>query len=348
MAYKSYHGAGYYARRRRIIIILLLLFLLLAAVFLFFYTQEFIIFTADGFRFSFTPQEDTSDQPDPGAPPNIVIEDPVDPPNPDNTDSVDPQKPDEDPEQTSPGDSFTLRALRVADGGFDASALAAPYNSLAVTVKDTDGVLLVDEEMSAAADGIRQAGGRSVAIVSALRDNAGPRGDISVAVTTGSGARWLDYRYISWYNPYAAGTADALVALAESCYEAGFDELVLDNFHFPVEGKTELISYGEQELTRTEALTELLRTLRERAPEELAISVVLTDTAFSSLADEEAGQDVAAMAPYCVRLYARTDDADISLSTLDSALENTGCSAALLLTAAQPPEGERAYILQNE
>lgn len=347
MAFKSYRGAGYYARRRRIIILLLLLLVLLAAVFLFFYTQEFIVFTADGFRFSFTPREDGSEPADPGQPPDLVIEAPVDPPEPGGDDIDPPQDPESNPQQDPPESSFTLRALRVSSGGFDAAALAEPFNALAVTVKDSDGVLLIDEGMTAAAGAIRAAEGHSVAVVSALRDNTGPRADIAVAVTTASGARWLDYQYISWYNPYAEGTADALVSLAESCHAAGFDELVLDNFHFPIEGKTELISYGDQQLTRVEALTGLLRALRERAPEDLAISVVLTDTASAGLADEDAGQDAAAMAPYCARLYVRTGDGAADLSALDSALEGTGCRAALLLSASQPPEGEREYILQN-
>ena len=348
MAYKSYRGAGYYARRRKIIILLLLLFLLLAAVFLFFYTQEFIVFTADGFRFSFSPQEDTPGQTDSEQPPELVIEDPVDPPEPNGSDPAVPQNPDEDPDQNLPEDSSPLRAMHVTSDNFGVSSLQDPFNALAITVKDVEGTLLIDGNMADVTAGIGQADGQSIAIASALRDNTGPREDISVAVTTASGARWLDYRYISWYNPYAAGTADALVSLAETCHQAGFDELVLDNFHFPIEGKTELISYGDQDLSRVEALTSLLSELRERAPEDLALSVILTDTAASELTDGNAGQDVAAMAPYCAHLYVRTEDAAASLSALDGALDSTSCRAALLLTAVQPPEGERAYILQNQ
>lgn len=345
MSHKPYRGSGYYGRRRHRIFFLLVLLLLLAAIFLFFYMQEYIVFTADGFRFSFPSHEAAPPDDDVDDSPDLIIEDPVDPPD-DNSGSTGPNEPDEPGEPVTP--AVETRALWV-DGvdALDSALLQDPYTALALTVRDYDGVSILDGSTAAAdaVSSLAESGGRAVAMVSALRDNTAPRNDINVAVCTGSGARWLDYNYISWLNPYAEGTADVLIKLAQDCYNAGFDELVLQNFQFPTVGRTELISYGNQELSRTEALTALLEAVCEGAPDDLSISVVLTDTAAGSLRDENAGQDVALLAPLCARLYVQTDDPTFDLSALQAAIDDMDCTAALLLNGQQPPENVQGFIL---
>lgn len=348
MAMKPYRGSGYYGRRRRKLVVFLLLLLLLVAVFVFFYVQEYIVFTADGFRFSFRASQPAEPDPEPVTPPDVVIDDPVDSPepNPEPTPGPDDTPEDDDP---LPEQSYQpTRALwvpKVAD--FVSGNIAEPLNGLAMTIKDVDGALVLsaDSSISAAASSLQQSGGRAVALASALRDNTAPRNDFSLSVRTHSGVRWLDYNYISWINPYAEGAADFLAALAQSCYDAGFDELVLQDFQFPTAGKTSLLDYGQQALSRTEALAALLAAVRERAPEELAVSVVLTDTAASSLVDADAGQDVSLLAPHCTRLYVATADPAIDLSVLEAAVADSDCKPALLLSGQTTPGQEQEYIL---
>ena len=350
MAYKPYRGSGYYGRRRHRIFVLLLLLLLFAAVFMFFYMQEYIVFTADGFRFSFGAQDDETDPSvsDPDTPPDLVIDDPVDPPadndNPADTDITEPNTPDDEPD-AEPAESTHALWVEGPDA-LDGALPRDPLNALALTVKDFDGLSVLDNTaVSDAVSALLQDGGRAVALASALRDDTAPRNDIEVAVRTGSGARWLDYDYVSWLNPYSEGTADVLIALAQACYDAGFEELVLQNFQFPTVGRTELISYGDQAESRTEALTALLAAVREGAPEGLAISVVLTDEAAASLQDESAGQDAALLAEHCAHLYVQTGDPAFDLTALTDAVSGTGCVPALLLSGSQAPESVENYIL---
>lgn len=348
MAMKPYRGSGYYGRRRRKLVVFLLLLLLLIGVFVFFYAQEYIVFTADGFRFSFRASQPAEPDPEPVTPPDIVIDEPVDPPEPNpDPDPVPDDTPDDDnppPEQTYQP-TRALWVPKTAD--FVPGNIAEPLNGLAMTIKDVDGALVLsaDSSVSSAVSALRQSGGRAVALASALRDNTAPRNDFSLSVRTHNGVRWLDYNYISWVNPYAEGAADFLAALAQSCYDAGFDELVLQNFQFPTVGKTSLLNYGQQPLSRTEALSALLSAVRERAPDELEISVVLTDTAASSLVDADAGQDVSLLAPHCAHLYVAAADPAFDLSALQTAMADSGCKPALLLSAQTPPEQELEYIL---
>ncbi len=345
MAYKPYRGSGYYGRRRHKIFALILLLLLLAAVFVFFYVQEYIVFTADGFRFSFRPDEPAPSGDDPDDPPSLIIEDPVAPPeNPGGASGSghsDPADPTPDVQPAVP-----MRA-RLVSGADELRGLSEPFNALALTVKGADGLSLLSDgtAVSDALTALKQEGGRAAALASALRDNVAPRDDLSLAVRTQNGVRWLDYDNICWLNPYAAGTADVLAALAQACFDAGFDELVLQNFQFPTRGKTQLIGYGEQTQSRTEALTALLAAVREKAPAQLALSVVLTDTAARSLTDADAGQDVAQLAPYCARLYVRTSDPALDLTALAAAAGESGGVPALLLSGQSAPAGETEYIL---
>lgn len=350
MAMKPYRGSGYYGRRRRKVVVFLLLLLLIVAVFVFFYAQEYIVFTADGFRFSFRASQpaDPDPDPDPGTPPDIVIDDPVDPPaDPDTAPDPGPNDtPDDElpPEQTKQ----PTRALWVQKtSDFTPEHMTEPFNGLAMTVKDVDGALVLsaDSSVSAAVAALRQNGGRAVALASALRDNTAPRNDFALSVRTHKGVRWLDYNYVSWINPYAEGAADFLASLAQSCYDAGFDELVLQNFQFPTVGKTSLLNYGQQALGRTEALAALLAAVRERTPDDLEISVVLTDTAAFSLVDADAGQDVSLLAPHCARLYVATADSAFDFSALEAAMVDSGCKPALLLSGQTAPEPELEYVL---
>ena len=346
MAYKPYRGAGYYGRRRHRIFALLLVLVLFAAVFLFFYMQEYIVFTADGFRFSFGAQDDETDSSvaAPDTPPDLIIDDPIDPPD-DDPAAAEPDVPDEEPESAA---AEPTRALLVSGAeALDGSLLRDPVNALAISVKGADGLSLLDEggALPGAVSALRQSGGRAIALASALRDNTAPRDDIETAVRTGSGARWLDYDYIPWLNPYSEGTADVLISLAQACHDAGFDELVLQNFQFPTVGRTELISYGDHTESRIEALTALLAAVREGAPEGLSLSVVLTGEAAGSLRDENAGQDAAQLAGYCAHLYVQTEDPAFDLTALDGALDGTGCTAGLLLSSGEAPSGVGSYIL---
>ncbi len=340
MSYKPYRGAGYYGRRRRKVFILILLLAVFSALFLFLYAQEWIVFTADGFRFSFSRAEKDPEPPaEPDDPPELIIEDPVEPP--DSGQSPDTTDPDEPEPQAE-----ALYGLTVSGAPeLVSQSLTGSANALAVNIRGEDGVSALDEALTEAVSGFAQSGGRAVAMASALRDNTAPREDLSIAVTTGSGARWLDYDYISWVNPYSENAADTLALLANACAQAGFEELVLYNFQFPTHGKTQLIDYGEQAVERTQALSNLLSALRDKVPDSLGLSVVLTDTAAASLLDEQAGQDVSLLARDCTHLYIQTSDKDTDLSALSDALEGTSCRPALLLSGSEPPSQTCDYIL---
>lgn len=316
--FDSYHGARYVRRKRLKIVLLCLALLLVLLVIAFFMLQDHIIYTDDGgFRFDFQ-QDVPSADPDPDGNPTadgdvpLIVEG-------------------EDGQTTTPGGTDTPAGQETPPADPPASAqsafsgvvltpeeilsgasLAEGCDAVAVTVKGADGICWVADPMNAeggtAADAtafqaaLAKLDCRKIAIVSVMLDPIRPRTvDRASACKLSSGSIWLDWDYTSWFDPYASGTADYLKGLLQSCADAGFDEVVLTDFQFPVRGKTELIDYGDQTTPKASALAALAETLKR---DDLTVSCLLTDTAAAGV-DEKAGQDAAALAEAFGRVWYR-------------------------------------------
>ena len=327
-------------KRKRLLVVLLCLALLLALLLgAFLILQDHIVYTDDGgFYFDFQkPAEQPPVTPASPAEPlpdvPLVIEPGGNEPAP----PVTPQEP------VPPVEEPPLPRSPLSAQWTTAEALLAgwtPADGLSLSVKGTDGVCWVADPRGAengaaprSADllaALEALSCRKVAVVSALRDPLRPRTvDRAAACQVTSGTTWLDWDYCSWYSPYAAGTADYLNGLLQSCADAGFEEVILIDFQFPVRGKTELIDYGDQTLSPTDALTALARSLTP--PEGLTVSCLLTDTAARSGADGAAGQDAAALADAFGKVWVRTPSPD-NAAPLE---EQLGAGrVALWLTAA--------------
>lgn len=367
MAYYDRYRGSRRRRRNRIKIILLILLLLvvigLAALFL---LQDAVIFTSDGFRFAFSSQEEP-EQTESGDQPGDIqleIEDPQpgsDQLMPPNT-SAQPQQPSQPVEQPLPEPvELPQTAALLLDGtalltdsaGVLRQISQGSFVQMALQVKTPDGLALLDD--GDVKDGVREEAESflhaldhvdvpKIAVISALRDNVRPRtGHRASALHTASGATWLDREYISWFDPAGADTLECLLAMIRACEAAGFEQVVLQNFHYPTAGKLELIDYGDDQSRRT-ALSELARQLRDAT--DMPLGLVLTETAASDLLDGTSGQDVAELAQYFDLFYVPASGFDADVSAVEHAAEGTQCRVGLLLDqAAVPPVGfDRDYI----
>ncbi len=362
--YDRYRGSRRRKRNRIKIILLVLLLLVVIGLAALFFLQDAVVFTSNGFHIPFgSQQEDISVDP-PLDPDDIHLE--IEAPQPGANDPLQPQQPEVSPPaplpepqpvelpQTAalhvmPQELLTDRAdvlRRVSQGG---------YAQLAVQVKTPDGLAwvndgLVKDGVSADSEALLEelAGVDlpKIAVISALRDNIRPRtGYRSSALHTNSGATWLDREYISWFDPAGKDTLECLVAMIEACEAAGFEQVVLENFHYPNAGKLELIDYSETP-SRQSTLTELACQLREAT--DLPLGLLLTETAASDLLDGTSGQDVAELAQYFDILYLPAADFTADLSAVEGAVEDTECRVGLLLNeAVLPPVGSTTdYIVR--
>ena len=362
--YDRYRGSRRRKRNRIKIILLVLLLLVVIGLAALFFLQDAVVFTSNGFHVPFgSQQKDVSDDP-PLDPDDIHLE--IEAPQPGANDPLQPQQPEVSPPaplpapqpvelpqtaalHVTPQELLTDRAdvlRRVSEGG---------YVQMALQVKTPDGIALVDDgtvkdglspDSKAFLQALEGVEVPKIAVISALRDNVRPRtGYRDSALHTSSGATWLDREYISWFDPAGKDTLECLVAMIDACKAAGFEQVVLENFHYPNAGKLELIDYSDTP-SRQSTLTELARQLREAV--DLPLGLILTETAASDLLDSTSGQDVAELAQYFDIVYVPAADFTADLSAVEGAVEDTECRVGLLLNeAVLPPVGSTTdYIIR--
>ena len=357
--YNRYRGSRRRRQNRFKILLLVLLLLVVVGLAALFFLQDAVVFTADGFHFPFTQNKENPAQSDPVDPDDIHLE--IEAPQPGAEQLIPPaeQQPSQPVVQPQP-EPEPVEAPHTAALLVTAEELLADraavlrrisegsYTQLAVRVKTPDGLALVNdglvkdgvsEDSAAFLEALDGVDLPKIAVISALRDNVRPRtGYRSSALHTSSGATWLDKEYIAWFDPAGKDTLHCLAAMIEACEQAGFEQVVLENFHCPNAGKIDLIDYGEG-YSRQSALTELARQLREAT--DLPLGLILTETAATDLLDSVSGQDVAELAQYFDLLYLPAQNFSADRTAAEHAAEDTDCRVALLLnTGGLPPAGD--------
>lgn len=351
--YDHYRGSRAQKRKKRLLIAAIVLLLLILAAVALLVFGDFMTYSADGFRFNWPFQQEQQTPSDPAGSedqndskdPNYVIDDkPADP-------------------QDNPSPSFSLAEGQTGFLPVDtatyltqspASLPAGICNGYAITIKDAAGNRFLPSSidrnttqgLSADAKGVSSAtaayaaqeGISTSAVISAFPDNILPRKTyISSGIKSGKTV-WQDNTGSSWLNPYASGTQAILVELVKQCKNAGFNEIILTDFRFPVaaDGDIAAISYNTSK-AKTQALNNLAKKLSDTAGEDVKLSCVLTAAAASQLLDEESGQSVDTLSEYFDRVYVQTVDASEDFSTLQNALSGAGCELALWILADEVP-----------
>ncbi len=343
MSYRPYRGSRRENKLKVIIAVTCVVVLFLIAISAFFITQEYLVFTAEGFRFNFPWQQQQEpdiapDIPDDGTDVpddediNIQIEDATPEPQP---------QPEPEPEPEPEPLGFSIAELFTTEQILTQGV--EPPGDFAITVKAPDGVWLLpdDQSSSEVTTSLSQLseGVHSIAIASAMRDAITPREQRQAAVTTPNSLTWLDYDYISWFSPYSELTADFLISLLDACADAGFSELMLYNFQFPTVGQTDLITFEQDsEQLRVQAISDIALSLSEAAEQRgIAISLLLTQTAGAQLYDGNAGQDVTQLAQYFDKMYVQAETTDdVTFAPLIDALDGTDCAIGYYLSASLP------------
>lgn len=221
------------------------------------YLQKYMVYTDEGVKLELPPflqalrGERPSEEPggsaslpDPGSV-SVVVQ-------PDGSTS-EPQQ----PEKTA---SFAL-ALPVSDvvGGTAAAKLEeAGADELILEVKSQDGKLAWLSAQGAAersrvngtqasTDAIRQwnqGDVYTIARVCCFRDDSAPYYNNAMALRQGNG-NWRDELGLRWLSPANDRSQAYIAGLCGELAELGFDEIVLEHFAFPTQGKVDRINRGE-------------------------------------------------------------------------------------------------------
>lgn len=217
-----------------------LVFLVLAGLFL---LQERLVYTDDGWRIewpSFLQKEEERPLPDPGDV------------------SYTERPPEEEPETAEEATrAVQLPVSAVLDGTAAQLLDQAGANTLVLEMKDREGRLawasgqeLADRARVNGDQAVNQAleqWGRgdvyTVARVCCFRDNSVPYYRNTLALRSGGG-NWRDELGLRWMSPASQEARDYLAALCGELAALGFDEIVLEQFAFPVRGDLERIQRG--------------------------------------------------------------------------------------------------------
>ena len=343
MAYQRYRGSAYSHRRKLFILLLVLALLALIATGVFFFLQEYIIFTSEGFRFSFSqPTPQTAQAP--FTPSNQQLATPSSIPSGQTETPVTPPVTSETAGKQQISSALLADVSRMNDDAYRTSLLKAlkdrGLSSVAVSVLGQDGMCYlptdsvyaknsnaVSPNAQALSGYLAQLKAQNIhltAIISVCKNNLTPRSYRSGAILT-SGVTWLDHKYISWFNPYAKTVGAYLTDLLGSCKNEGFDQVILNNLSFPVDGKTELIEYPDgQDTDRAAAIDALAQTASKKA-DELGLSLGLQ--AYSGNENINlTGQSISSLAKYFKVIYVSVDQAsDPELTSLKNTLQTTSC-----------------------
>ena len=182
------------------------------------------------------------------------------------------------------------------NGTFQYSSRYAASKALAT---DAVSQTQVTEALSAAGEDLNL-----VAQVGCFHDSFHAFADMTGSgICQSGGYIWYDDLRSHWMDPAKEGTRTYMAQVANECVSMGFTEILLTDFTYPTTGDLSQIDYSHLTVTKSEALTGFLTSLRESLPEGVKLSVELTEEQILGGADETSGVDAAAIAPLVDRIY---------------------------------------------
>lgn len=157
-------------------------------------------------------------------------------------------------------------------------------------------------------------------------DSAFARALPESALVRENGSVWYDGSGQAWLDPTDAEVLRYLTALCSECGALGFNEVLLDAFTYPATGQVEAIANDAAD--RTQALTDVAKSLRAALPEGVALSVTCDGTgelSVSELADLFDRLYVPAASVDAVKAQLPADfDTDTRLVTVTTAATSSG------------------------
>ena len=352
MATKGYHQ--YRGRGRgsnKLLILLLLLILLGACTFLF--LQRYLVYNDDGsvsLQLPFGQQAEQQPDKIPDDEIDIQREAPAQ------------SNPETDPEtdtQPEPPQLQPLHAKELPYGCLntgDPTRFAQDAEALVVNVKRADGtiayhtaidlpdnVLRGKESTLARLQTIAQSDRYTVARMAVLCDNAFAAAVPQSALRYKSGKLWADNFNRFWLDPSSEQVSAHICALAKECAELGFDEILLDQIRYPIEGdlsQTTLASGTD----RAAAIAALAAKVRETVGDDVAVSIILPASIGTDYSFAQSGLTPQVLMESFDRIY--VPQGSSAYHWLNGVLSNDYDRSTRLVITAASAVGESYMITQ--
>ena len=305
--YHQYRGRG---RGGKTLLVVFLLLVLLGAV-SFLVLQKYIVYNDDGsvrIELPFLQKDKDVPTPIPDDDLNIQIDQPDPQPDP----QPQPQPPvlqqigayhapygvlSSDPSWAIEGESAMVVWLKSADGAF-------AYHT---GIELPSGVPNGSESTLTHLQTVMDSGCYTVARISTMCDNAYAYANPAAAIQYSWGGLWLDNYSRCWLDPTQEATQQYLCAIAKECAQLGFDELLLDQLRFPIEGNLSQTTVAS--IDRAAAIRTLVEKIREATGIEMAVSIILPASIGTDYSFEASGLPVGVLTECFDRIYVPAYDA---------------------------------------
>ncbi len=353
MATKGYHqyrGRG--RSGKKLLVVFLLIVLLCAALFL--VGQRYLVYDADGtvrLELPFLNKQDNSVGSDAIPDQDIHIQ---------YGDDNDDEDASDDKEDTTPvvPQKPELQVLQAQELPYsclnsDPAAQIAGKSAVVINIKRADGTLAYPSGISLAAGLLHGSDAAmanlkaitgsecyTIARISALCDVAFAEAHHEAAITYADGSLWWDNYNRTWLNPASEVTQQYLCDLAVECAQLGFDEILLDQFRYPIEGDLTYTN-AAQGADRVAALTQLAQKIREAVPS-IAVSIILPGSIGSDTTFHNSGLSAQSLSEGFDRVYA--PQSSYAYFWLAESLSADFDRAKRLVTTAYAPT-EGSYLI---
>ncbi len=194
------------------------------------------------------------------------------------------------------------------------------YNAVILRLKEKDGMLWYassaapedrvreDALTSAELETLLQSGVYTAAKISCFRDSAAALADMAgMGLCQSSGYIWYDNENGHWLDPGKDAAAEYLLALCEELAELGFDEIVLENVGYPVQGR--LSKAAPVETDREKRIGDFLeRAVALTKERRVRLSLVLEEETLLVGGNETSGLALDAALEGVRRVYVASED----------------------------------------
>ena len=253
------------------------------------------------------------------------------------TSTVQAETPDEEPQDNvtaARAAMLSANALCDDDTIEELEQLAAEgtLDTVVVNIKDADGYLNIHvrtgvledadrltedtaDDLEAAIGALRDAGVHVVGRIYCMHDQRATAQNADIAMQYQAGGTWLDYDSTRWLDITNRDVVKYLADIAESAAKAGCDEILLDEFTFPLRGHMDRIAFAEEPEEQASVLLEALEEIRDAAGADVVVSLTagsadaLTRLSETAESDGFPAGDVGALLAAADRVLVPVDDA---------------------------------------
>lgn len=187
-------------------------------------------------------------------------------------------------------------------------AEAGKLNTVIVNIKDDEGELNIPVETDMVSDvedlqakkaeklaqNMRKLSKNGVHVVGRVycfQDEAASKQNSDLSMAYQNGGRWSDYNSEHWLDPTNPDVVTYLCDIAQSAVDAGCDEILLDEFSFPLRGHIDRIEFFNEPDSQAAALLDVMQEIQNTVGDSVSVSLTASDASELIAQSETAAED---------------------------------------------------------